>query len=321
MMGIRLFKRNQKTVSIVFSDRSIRFMEVALGEQPKILRWAEHLLGNDLIRDGKIVDQSLRLILEECVETWGIKRRTVQFLVPDLYINIRTVNVPRDVRDDELNGYIFLEIGSSIHLPFEDPVFDAKVLAEKDKEKEVLLVAAQNEVVNAYVQLLDDVKLKPVAADISPLALYRLYHHSGMTTGKEHIMLLHFDADLLTLSIFHNDIPIFVKPLPIQKESISIQIGESTTHPELNYLEDAFLEIEKIMNFYSFTLNHGKASVERIFLSGDLPELDEVMVQLTERLPLKIEQLKIEQYLTSEGQPLRQAFLPVLGLALKEVTP
>ena len=37
--------------------------------------------------------------------------------------------IPAEVMDDEINGYLYLELGKSLHLPFEDPVFDTAVLS------------------------------------------------------------------------------------------------------------------------------------------------------------------------------------------------
>ncbi|MBS4176189.1 type IV pilus biogenesis protein PilM [Lederbergia citrea] len=323
-MAFQLFKRTKKTVNIMFSDQAIRFIEATVEEQPKILRWAEHPIGRDIINEGKIIDaQTLRLIMEECVDNWRIKRRHVQFLVPDPYIVIRPISIPGDVRDDEMKGHIFLEIGSSIHLPFEDPVFDVTVLQETASEKEVLLVAAPQEVVKGYVDLLEDVKLKPTVADISPLSLYRLYQYSGMSTGNDHIMLLHMDEDLLTISIFHNHVPIFIKPLPMNREPIAISMNvleEQEDKPHF-YLEDVFLEIEKIMDFYIYSLNQGNAQVERIFLSGGHPQLKNIKEMLAEYLSFSIEQLSGEYCLSSTGEVVPLSCLPCIGLALKEVTP
>ncbi len=117
------------------------------------------------------------MILEECVDEWKIRNRKVRFLIPESLVIIRKVMIPAEIKDDEINGYLYLELGTSIHLPFEEPVFDAVVLSEENDKKEILLFAAPEENVLEYSQLFSDVKLHPIQAEVSPLALYRLYEH------------------------------------------------------------------------------------------------------------------------------------------------
>ncbi|MGC8141150.1 hypothetical protein ACP3W2_27375, partial [Salmonella enterica] len=72
-------------------------------------------------------------VLEQCVDEWKIKRRRVRFLVPDPLVVIRKISLPKDVDVEDIRSYLFMEIGATIPLPFEDAVFDYAVL-EKTKE-------------------------------------------------------------------------------------------------------------------------------------------------------------------------------------------
>ena len=64
---------------------------------------------------------------------------------------------------------MYLELGTSIHLPFEEPVFDAVVLSEEKDKKEVLIFAAPEENVMEYSQLFSDVK--------ASIRLKQKFHH------------------------------------------------------------------------------------------------------------------------------------------------
>src|SRR4051794_24272580 len=124
-MAFSLFSSKNRIVNLVLNDHSIRYLELKQTNSLTAHKWSERFLPPGIISNGKITDiDSLTNILEECIDEWKIQRRQVRFIVPDPVVIIRKVTVPADIRDDEMKGYLYLEIGSSIHLPFEEPVFD-----------------------------------------------------------------------------------------------------------------------------------------------------------------------------------------------------
>ena len=187
-MAFSLLKN--RIVNIIITDCCIRFLELKQAKPPVAAKWGERLLPNGLISNGKIQDyETLAMILEECVDEWKIRNRKVRFLIPESLVIIRKVMIPAEIQDDEMKGYLYLELGTSIHLPFEEPVFDTVVLSEENDKKEILLFAAPEEEVMEYSQLFSDVKLQPIEAEISPLALYRLYHFSVKHKPKKIFLL------------------------------------------------------------------------------------------------------------------------------------
>lgn len=87
--------------------------------------FVETYLPEGIFVDGQIKDaDKLAMILDQCMSDWGIQRKQVRFITPDAFISVRKVKVPADLKDDEIKGYLYLELGNNIHLPFEEPVFD-----------------------------------------------------------------------------------------------------------------------------------------------------------------------------------------------------
>jgi type IV pilus assembly protein PilM len=118
-----------RIINLIINDHSIRFLELKQANPPIAHKWGERLLPPGLINEGKIIDhESIGNIIQECQDEWKIHKRNVRFTVPDPLVIIRKVAIPADVVDDEVKNYIYLELGSSIHLPFEDPVFDVRPL-------------------------------------------------------------------------------------------------------------------------------------------------------------------------------------------------
>jgi type IV pilus assembly protein PilM len=317
-MGFLSFlSSSSKTANIVFTDHCIRFLELKQSSAILVSSMDERLLPDGVIKGGRIIDrETLLFILEECIDDWKIKRKSVRFVVPDPFVVLRKVSIPTDIRADEMEGYLFLEIGSSIHLPFEDPVFDYSLLERSGENQEILLVASQEEIVGSYKELLEEVKLKPAAADIAPLALYRSILHEGKVLPNEHTMLLHMDEQLLTISIFHKHEPIFTRPIVLEAEMADK--APEQVYP-VTILRDALNEIEKVMNFYRYSLNKGEQSVEKAVVSGDHPRLNELKEQLQERGSIPVEFLQLKNAVTLNDERVLPGFAIALGLALKEV--
>ncbi|KUP05874.1 hypothetical protein Q73_10280 [Bacillus coahuilensis m2-6] len=317
-MDFTLFKQTNRIANLVFTDEAIRLAEVKQGNPFQVVNLEEKLLPAGVISDGKIQDrETLEMILEEIIALWGLKKRKVRFVAPDMYIVIRKMLIPSDIAEDEVRNYLFLEIGNSIHLPFEDPLFDYLLLEEKEGKQEILLFASPEEVVLSYQEILEDVKLQPIAADISPLCLYRFYHGMQMTNGQNHEMILHFDKKLLTLTIFNHHRPIFLRPLSLQGEN-----GVIVTEQEesvLFSLEDTFKEVEKVMNFYRYTLNKDEASVNKVFVIGDHPHLSEIFDHLNDRFDVRVESMPIIESYNKDDALLDPKFVVAIGLGLKEV--
>jgi type IV pilus assembly protein PilM len=330
-MALPLIALKSRPVEIVINDHSIRYIELKNGQDSLPLKWGERFLPPGIVKEGKINDrETLKIILEECIDVWKIKRRKVRFLVPDPFVTIRKVAIPADVEIDEIEGYLYLEIGESVHLPFEDPVFDYIVLPQQEEKREILLFAAHREHVLGYSELFSSVKLVPEAADMSSLALYRLYHQFTKDPGNENLFIIQYDLDLVTMSIFENEIPFFTRhhQLSFDHKQWNTQVGRSgfqqfTFIGDETQLMEQFEEVTKEINmmidFYQFSLNQGKNELSKILLIGDHPLLKRIIVELQSRLEIPVNMLHNNDIPTVKNKPLPASHYLALGLALKEV--
>lgn len=327
-MALSIFSRRNRTINLVMNDHSIRYVELKQRDSLAVSGIGERFLPAGIISDGKIQDfETLAFILDECIDEWKIKNREVRFLVPDSLVIIRKVNIPGDVKDDEIHGYLYLELGSSIHLPFDEPVFDVVSLGVENNKREVLLFAAPEQYVSEYANLLKDARLKPIAADISPLAAYRFYHTLGLAGENEKLMTIQFDLGLVSMCIFEGTIPIFMRHIPVELQSDwEVKLGLSGAH-ELTYIgeanefmfqfEDIYKEINKLQDFYRYSLTHGKNSITKILLNGDHPMMSRIIGEMRERFEVHV--VTLEETLPGAGFEIPQAFYLALGLGLKEV--
>lgn len=323
-MAFTLFTSNIMA-NIIIKDHAIRYVGVKQTNPITVQKFREKYLPPGVIQEGRIIERdTLLLILDECVSEWGIKKNHVQFVIPDPFVVIRKITIPKEVKDDEIIGYIYLELGTTIHLPFEEPVLDFKKLSEDETRKEILIFAAPEDVANEYSALLEEVDLKPVAADITPLCMYRLFHFCGQTKAEEHSLLVQFDLQSVNFSIFHRDIPLFMRHITLETsiDDWDIQQNQSSTLADIRWsshssklevlMDELMKEIEHVMNFYSFNMTQGKDRVTTILMSGDHPYLTDITSTLNQRYEIQVHTI------TQFEQLPDHYYLP-LGLALKEV--
>jgi type IV pilus assembly protein PilM len=84
-------------------------------------------------------------------------------------------------------------------------------------------------------------------------------------------------------------------------------------------IEDIFNEVNKLVDFYRYTLTNEKQDVTKFLVIGDHPMLEAIIDEMKDRYDIPVEILTLDK--DSNGKAVflpSNLFLP-LGLALKEV--
>ncbi len=315
-MVLRLTPR-KKYVNLEIKDYVIRYVDAKLSVPPIASSYGETYLPSGIIKNGNILDkEALLFILKDCVKQWGIQKRNVRFLVPDSYVITRKISIPKDITEEEIRGYIFLELGHTIHLPFDNPSIDYVIAGQTEEAWEVLLFAAPEEIVKQYNDVLEEAKLRPVAADLSPLSLYRLYYMAEQPPKAEQLLLLKLDLYDANISIFQEHYPVF-----IQNQQLSYEDGEHLDEKQktIPIIEELLDELDRIIHFYRYSLTNGNGNIEKISLTGDCPFLDDVYEMMQTRFSFPVRNLHYSAILSADGETLEGKYYPSLGLGLKEV--
>src|SRR5690554_6191566 len=175
------FMTSKKTVNLVIDDYVIRMVESSGGELSTIKNLKEEPLPAGLIEYGKIVDEiQFYDFMKNIVNEWKIKHRHVRFYVPNALVIMRPVEFPVHIEEEKIKEYFMIEIGESIHLPFQNPIFDIHSLSfeqdhttddefpKEEKRQGTLFAVPEDEIVK-YTEIFADVSLKPIAADVKEL--------------------------------------------------------------------------------------------------------------------------------------------------------
>jgi type IV pilus assembly protein PilM len=82
--------------------------------------------------------------------------------------------------------------------------------------------------------------------------------------------------------------------------------------------EDIFKEINKLVDYYRFSLSNDKQDVTKFLVNGDHPMLKAILDEMSERFEVTVQMLSLSSDEKAKS-PIPSNLLISLGLALKEV--
>ena len=268
-------------------------------------------------------------IIKEHVLKWTRKKQAVRIFVPDTSVLLKSFEHAKDVAPHELRGYAEMEIGRSIHLPFQEPLID--VYDSDPDDGKAMLFAAPSEEVNKMVYMLLDVSLEPEAADIRALCNIRLLEHMELLSEEKTYLIADWSINELSISIFSHGHIEFLRYQSIETDFTQWEAHQNK-EDEFSYqflfkgdvesyqmvVMDQVLEIDRMMNFFKFSLHKGEKTVDEMNLLGDHPLLQLIGKSLASNLGMSltiIDDAMVQQHFPQ----FKEDFATVLGLALKEV--
>lgn len=330
-MGIEFQFNRTKSHTLIIKDYCIRYVETRGKETVEIRQVQERFLPAGIIDNGRIVDiESLMIILDECVHNWKIRKKEVLLLVPDSVLFFRKISIPTNILKDEIKGYLYMEIGTSIHLPFEESIFDYHYLGKDENHQNLLLFAAQKEVVDSYVEVCEYAKLVPKVMDSSSLSLYRLYD-KYLSSTEENLLIIGFDLKAVSLSFFEGTIPTYIRQFTLDTDLVKWDAVDLVGNNQLTFqfigankditveFSDALDEIQKVMSFYQYSMSKEQRKVTKIILTGDHPDLLIVEQLLKTRVGEPIELMDIKNQVKGLDKYDANSLSLNIGLSLKEV--
>lgn len=163
-------------------------------------------------------------------------------------------------------------------------------------QADVLLVAAPKELVDEYTSILRQCGLKPMSAEIKALSLFRLIQTAEPQLAQSTILTVDLNEASADISIFHeghlkitrNVIVNFPARKPEKKEfPPEDMLFAEFVDPDADFLNacaDLAHELERLMNFYRYTLNNRSQEFANTILTGDLERLGDISHYLADRL-------------------------------------
>ncbi|CZQ91790.1 type IV pilus biogenesis protein PilM [Trichococcus collinsii] len=303
-----------------FLERRIRYL-VMDAQSRTVLEQNEILFDTEILHEGRVINPSLlenRLNALVTEKKW--KNAQTAILLPDDFVIVREEKIPAQLAPSEIRAYVALHMGQLIRSPFKETRFHFELLEVGDMEHTILLMLYPQEVIFQYESLLQKVSLNPVLADISSLCLYRtiLQQNDLQQNSDEHVMVLQWSPVDHTIMVFHQNLPKFSRHSRLARLVDLWDVtkeGEWIWKDDQDSFEEAITDVldvlERLLEFYRYSVMNGHGGVTDIFLAGDFPYLEKIREQLSRRFFLPIHILQASEEISSK-------FLPLYGLASKE---
>jgi len=322
-----MFKKlgKKQFVCVELNDYVFRFLYRESTEENSYYVY-EIALDEGLVSHGQLANEmELFEILKGKLNGWNMRKKAVRFFVPDQSVLMRPIDLPEELQNTNLKEFVEMEIGNSIHLPFENPLFDVHDVDSADGK--AILFAAPDEDVRRISDLYDDLSLVPEIADIRMLANGRFLNKVDLFSSNHSYVVADWTINGLSIGIFTDNELEFLRFQEI--ESVSSQWKTSEIEDDRfiftfsgdpidyrNQLIDQVMEVGRIINFYRFSLHKGERNIDKIILMGDNPKLDfikEQIEQVQEQEIIVIDDLFIQGLYPN----LNGRHASLIGLALR----
>lgn len=226
-MALFSFGKPAQSIGLDIGTRSIRVAELMLGKQPPVLdKIGIVRIPENLVVDGEIADtKSVSTILKDLWTKNGFPKQNIVLGVANQKVIVRVIDMPF-MNDEELKGAIRFQAADYIPMPLEETIIDYEVLKEyevKEGEKniKVLLVAAQRDMIQAFVEALDGAGIYPASIDVKSFALMRSLmpklpafpSEEQAKAALETTCLLNVGAGVSNMIIVEEGLPYFVRIL------------------------------------------------------------------------------------------------------------
>lgn len=305
----RRLSRKQKSLGIEVTDSHVKVCEIVryANQKASLLQFSSEKLPEGAVEDGKVNDwASLELTIRKALSAKKFTSKNVHFAVPSQMVMVRTLKLP-DLSYQELKKLVRFEINNNISLAFEDPYYDFIKLpqsgnrddslsaAEENKPMcEVMVVAAPMHLLQEYRALFVNLGLVPVSFEIAPFAVLRLAKFAGLAADNVDQVIVNVNERQSEITILSNGNLEMTRYVDVAFKSIMDEQDDkqnawlsSFSSPEQTFQNgviDLIAELERVMNFYNYTLHNGQKALNGILLSGDLPEMDKLRDLMAERM-------------------------------------
>jgi type IV pilus assembly protein PilM len=196
--------------------------------------------------EGEVLDPvAVSAALRELWRKSGVTTKDVVLGVANQQVVVRLIDLPFMDRN-ELAGAIQYQAHDYIPIPIEDAILDFQVVGDYmtpagEHMVEVLLVAAQRQMLNSVVSAVENAGLRPVMIDVTPFAVARALIGENQSVLPDEdgqaVAIVHMTAGITTICVVERGVPRFTR--------VSSIAGREFTQAVSNALEVTFEDAER----------------------------------------------------------------------------
>lgn len=222
--------RTKDAVGLDIGTSGVRAAHLGFAKHPPSLEnFGQVSVPGGALREGEITDmETVAQALSQLWKRARFKSKNVRLGLANQKVVARPIDMPY-MEEQELRNAIQFQVQEHIPMPVEDAVLDFKILEDFTNERgerliRVLVVAAQKDMINSFVETITKAGLSPIAIDFTPLSLIRSLGESRDALGQGGgggEALIDVGAGVTSLVVHEGGIPRLARVLSIGGNSLT----------------------------------------------------------------------------------------------------
>jgi type IV pilus assembly protein PilM len=328
-------------IGLDIGTSAVRAAEVTLRGPASLVRFAQVGLAPGAVVDGEVTSPgAVSEAVEHLWKSAGLRTKRAAIAVANQKVVVREVPVPY-MDEGELRGALRYQAQEYIPIPVEEAIFDYQVLEEFPGEEgarmmRILIVAAQRDMVNGFVDAVTAAGIEPVAVDLGPFAALRsvVEPMPPLLSTREAEVLVDIGGGVTSVVVHEEGTPRFVRIIPAGGSDITEALVAGLSVPadeaerlkaEIGLPPDGVVPTEGPMRIID---HHATRFVEDIRSSLEYYQAQEeaapiaraVVIGAGARLPHLLDRMAPALHVTVEqGHPLAHLKVDRLGLSPEDL--
>lgn len=170
--------KRQPLIGIDITSSAVKLLEIhPYGNKLQVASYGVAPLENGAVADRRIKDyKSVARSIKRVIDRTQPSTTRTAVAVPTAMVITRTLSLPLELSDDEMEGLVMMEADQHIPYPLNEVAIDFQrqpPLNADDENQPVLLVACRKEITDQLDYVLEEAGLVPIVTDVESLAMER----------------------------------------------------------------------------------------------------------------------------------------------------
>jgi len=336
-MNLPFFSRENLVVGVDIGSHAVKVCQLKRTDNAyAVVNLGSAILPEGAVDDGTLIEPELvGSIIAELFNSLKIKKKKIGFSISGYSVIVKKVNL-EVMTEDELEVHIQSE--AEQYIPFDiDDVYldfqDLKTNMEGEERTDVMLVAAKKEIVDEYLEMLEELNLKPVMVNVDGFALENIYQYNY--PKDENVALVDIGAAKMNINIISQGVSVVARDIIVGSHQLTEQIqsafeldyedaealklGHTPAEDKRDTIMEIFsetctkwmLEITKAIDFYH--ANHATAPLSHLVLSGGGSKISGLLEYLENETDLSVELFNPFSNMTVNAKKIDPDYLKSIG--------
>ncbi len=222
-------KKEQLITGVDIGSHAVKVCQLQkIGEEFKVLSIGSSTLPPGVVEDGVLQEPDVvGKAIASLFKNLKIKNKKVGISISGYSVIVKKINLDY-MSDEELTEYITAEAEQYIPFDIDDVYLDFQKLHTSNQDSdtcELMLVAAKKEVIDDYLLMLQEQKLKPVLVDVDGFALENIWEKTS--GGGENIALVDIGATKMNINVISNGVSVLARDIVVGSDQLTDQLAST----------------------------------------------------------------------------------------------